>query len=100
MLALLITRPDFQGKGAGSALVKHGLAFADELDLPTWLEASPAGYPVYKKLGFEDVEPHDTDFRQYGGDVVSRAVGMLRPAKSERVGVQDTAPATATMTSG
>lgn len=84
LLALLVTRPDFQGKGAGSALVKHGLAVADELDLPAWLEASPMGYPVYKKLGFEDVEPHVTDLKKYGGDEVSRAVGMLRPAKSDR----------------
>lgn len=95
MLALLVTRPDFQGKGAGSALIKQGLALADELDLPTWLEASQAGYPLYKKLGFEDVEPHDTDFRQYGGDVVSHSVGMLRPAKSARVGEQNAATTSA-----
>lgn len=95
VLALLVTRPDFQGKGAGSALIKHGLAVADELDLPTWLEASEAGYPLYKKLGFEDVETHDVDFAQYGGDVVSHSVGMLRPAKSECVGEQNAASTTA-----
>lgn len=81
MLSLLVTRPDFQGKGAGTALVKHGLALADEQNLPVWLEASAKGYPLYKKLGFEDVEPHDTDFRPFGGDHTSHMVGMLRPAK-------------------
>ncbi|KMU76037.1 hypothetical protein CISG_05296 [Coccidioides immitis RMSCC 3703] len=81
LLALLITRPEFQGRGVGSALLKDGLAVADKYNIPVWLEASPRGYPVYKKFGFQDVEHFDLDLSKYGGSTVSRTVGMLRPSK-------------------
>lgn len=77
-LILLATRPEFQGRGAGTALVKHGIAIAEEKKLPVWLEASPAGYPLYKKLGFKDVEHHDIDLRPYGVDSTGHNVGMRR----------------------
>ncbi|KAL1953191.1 hypothetical protein VTO42DRAFT_3397 [Malbranchea cinnamomea] len=94
LLSLLVTRPDFQGRGAASALVKHGLQLCDQQNLPAWLEASTAGYPVYKKLGFEDVEVHETDYRPYGGEWTARLVGMLRPVQKKTENGSDAAAAT------
>lgn len=51
-----------QGKGVGSALLRWGTELADgegEGGLPVWLEASPEGYGLYRKFGFEDVEVQD-----------------------------------------
>lgn len=78
VLALLSTRPEYQRRGVGSALVKHGINLQDLRDRPLWLEASTMGYPLYKKLGFEDVEEHITDFTPYGLEHKAKGVGMLR----------------------
>ncbi|KAK4167214.1 hypothetical protein QBC43DRAFT_331961 [Cladorrhinum sp. PSN259] len=58
-LGILACHPERQRLGAGSALVKFGADIADSLGLPCRLEASPAGYPVYKRLGYEDVDVFD-----------------------------------------
>lgn len=36
-------------------LVKWGTDIADEAGIDCYLEASPAGYQLYRKNGFEDV---------------------------------------------
>lgn len=53
VLALLGTRPLYEGQGAGSMLLAYGLRKADEEQLDTFLEASPPGEPLYLKHGFE-----------------------------------------------
>lgn len=58
-LAGLATHPDYQGNGLGAALVRWGLEQAEKDGLPVYLEATPAGAPLYKRLGFEVVEEHD-----------------------------------------
>jgi ribosomal protein S18 acetylase RimI-like enzyme len=46
--------PDHQGGGIGSALVKLGLARAEEDGIPAYLEAgNPRNVPLYERLGFE-----------------------------------------------
>lgn len=79
VLALIVTTPEFQGRGVGSLLIRDGFAVADEHNLPVWLEASPRGYRVYKKLGFQDVEEFEMDLTKYGGKTIDRSVGMIRP---------------------
>lgn len=53
VLALLGTRPLYEGQGAGSMLLAYGLRKADEEQLDAFLEASPPGEPLYLKHGFE-----------------------------------------------
>ncbi|MEW2387628.1 GNAT family N-acetyltransferase [Streptomyces venezuelae] len=52
-LAVLGADPAVQGQGHGSALLRSGLARADEAGLPVYLESSkPANLPVYEHFGF------------------------------------------------
>ncbi|HVD39966.1 MAG TPA: GNAT family N-acetyltransferase [Solirubrobacterales bacterium] len=53
-LAVVGVRPEQQGKGLGSALLQPGLAHADRLGLPAYLESSsPRNVPLYERHGFE-----------------------------------------------
>lgn len=53
-LAAVGVRPEQQGKGLGSSLLQPGLAHADRLDLPAYLESSNIrNVPLYKRHGFE-----------------------------------------------
>ncbi|KAK3309871.1 acyl-CoA N-acyltransferase, partial [Chaetomium strumarium] len=106
-LGLLACSPARQGLGAGSALMKWGVDLADSLGLPCRLEASPAGYRLYKKFGFEDFDVLDlpvtekwgvanTKGDNWGQDIavglagrapdgVHRCALMRRPPKSVKV---------------
>lgn len=49
--------PELQGQGAGTALVKEGLARADQAGCPTYLETDEErNLPFYGRLGFRVVE--------------------------------------------
>ncbi|KAI1773225.1 hypothetical protein F4818DRAFT_423664 [Hypoxylon cercidicola] len=52
VLELLAVHPDYQGLGAGTALVKWGTDAADEQRIKAVVESSPAGRRVYEKCGF------------------------------------------------
>jgi GNAT superfamily N-acetyltransferase len=66
-LGVLATHPDWDGHGFGAAQVEWGLKLAQAeetrlsllqgkpIKLPVTLLATPAGYPLYKSLGFESV---------------------------------------------
>lgn len=54
--AILVTAPEFQGRGVGRLLCNEGLQIADREKLSAWLEASARGRRLYQKLGFENVE--------------------------------------------
>ncbi|MCU1453936.1 MAG: GCN5-related N-acetyltransferase [Acidimicrobiales bacterium] len=57
-LAVLGTHPDQQGKGVGSALIRHVLDRCDEEGLPAYLESSKErNVPFYARHGFEAGEP-------------------------------------------
>ena len=46
-------RAAYQGKGWGGAIIREGLARADAVGLPTWLEtATPENVALYERLGF------------------------------------------------
>ncbi|MER6302683.1 GNAT family N-acetyltransferase [Kitasatospora sp. NPDC001539] len=56
-LAVLGADPAVQGRGQGSALLRSGLAEADEAGLPAYLECSKeANLPFYGHHGFEVLE--------------------------------------------
>ncbi|EOD45784.1 putative gnat family protein [Neofusicoccum parvum UCRNP2] len=58
-LSSLATHPDHQGKGIGAALVRWGIEQAEKDCVPAYLEATPHGAFLYKKLGFEPVDEVD-----------------------------------------
>ncbi|KAK4245685.1 hypothetical protein C7999DRAFT_33974 [Corynascus novoguineensis] len=59
--------PARQRSGAGSALMQWGVNLADSLGLPSRLEASPAGYGLYRKFGYEDVAVMDVKVSEIWG---------------------------------
>ncbi|KAI0401787.1 hypothetical protein F4802DRAFT_609096 [Xylaria palmicola] len=57
VLELLAIHPDYQGLGAGTALVTWGTKAADELRVTAVVESTPAGRRVYEKCGLRaDIE--------------------------------------------
>ena len=44
--------------------MRWGTEFADREGLPAYLESSPKGYPVYKKLGFEPIDVQDLKIKE------------------------------------
>lgn len=98
-LSLLITHPEHQRRGAGAMLIQWGLDKADELKLPSFLEASDAGKPLYERFGFEtqEVTTWDntkyvsarctlqmqmTNFYRYGFEGITTNSAMIRPART------------------
>ncbi|HEX6782015.1 MAG TPA: GNAT family N-acetyltransferase [Solirubrobacterales bacterium] len=56
-LAALGVRPEGQGQGLGSALLRPGIEQADRLGLPAYLESSNIrNVPLYERHGFEVTE--------------------------------------------
>ena len=82
LLSLLATHPEHEGRGAGSMLIQWGLDKADEMRVRTYVDASVAGFPVYKKRGFEEeVGVLELNLREYEGGEglgVQRWVALMR----------------------
>ncbi|MBO2517416.1 MAG: hypothetical protein CW338_09160 [Clostridiales bacterium] len=66
------TEPAYRGKGICTRLMKDLLACGKERGLGRIdLSAAPAGYPVYKKLGFNELDGGYTEMRfTYRGETV------------------------------
>lgn len=79
-LKLLAVSPEYHRKGVGSMHLRSGLETTDQLGLPSYLEGSPMGIPLYAKMGYERVCPFDFDTRDWGMDRELRHMCMLRPA--------------------
>jgi GNAT superfamily N-acetyltransferase len=83
-LHMLHTDPEYQGQGAGGALMEWGKQKADELGLPTYLESSAKGHRFYQKHGFKDVQVMTMDLSQYGGTGTHEQPLMIRePSTSQ-----------------
>ncbi|GFF26533.1 hypothetical protein IFM61606_05328 [Aspergillus udagawae] len=78
VLELLVTHPQHQGKGVGKALLDWGMRMADERHVRIYLEATPEGYPLYRKSGWRDVEDLVMDYSLYGGEGDATYVVMIR----------------------
>ncbi|KAI1274853.1 acyl-CoA N-acyltransferase [Xylaria sp. FL0933] len=61
----LIVAPDHQGRGIGSALLRHGNAIADERSVPIWVHSSHQAYNLYRKGGFETRRELRIDLDEY-----------------------------------
>lgn len=68
----LAVRPEAQRCGVAKKMLLHGMSYG----LPVFLESSEAGYPVYRHLGFRDLD--DPTFI-YGeqGEIVDELPSML-----------------------
>lgn len=62
-------------------LVRWGCRNADEHGMLCALTASPAGWNMSLKNGFEVVEQYDLDLRQWGVNETTLRRAMIRPAK-------------------
>lgn len=52
-IAMVLVDVSARGRGVGTALLKHALNYLDERKVKTVrLDATPAGQPIYEKLGF------------------------------------------------
>ena len=89
MLAILTVHQDYQRKGAGTLLVQWGLQKSEELGLPAYLEASPAGKFLYKKLGFHQIDTVIVKAEDWGGDEDHHYIAMLKePEKASSLPVK------------
>jgi GNAT superfamily N-acetyltransferase len=53
-IAMVLVEERVRGQGVGGALLRHALAFADQRGATSIrLDATPAGRPLYEKLGFQ-----------------------------------------------
>lgn len=78
----MATDPAYQGKGAGSQLMRWGLKKADEHGLEAFLEASPEAVPLYERLGFKEADRTDTFIKNERVDGVwYRNLFMIRDAQ-------------------
>ena len=76
----MATRPDYQGKGCGTMILKWGIEKADEENARCYLEATPDAYPLYYKVGFRDIDEVGLDLKAYGEDIYVIKV-MAREAR-------------------
>lgn len=68
--------PHYQRQGIGSALLKIATDYADNARVASYLEATPAGYPLYSVRGFNTVESMDFDLSQWAGE--DKGFGVYR----------------------
>ncbi|KAF2242637.1 hypothetical protein BU26DRAFT_534674 [Trematosphaeria pertusa] len=77
-LHLLVTHPEHQRRGAGAMLVRWGIEQADKVQLPSFLEATEVGRPLYASLGFNGVHEEIFDLSKYGSQGRDRSTVMIR----------------------
>jgi GNAT superfamily N-acetyltransferase len=56
-IGMVLTHPDFRGRGLARALMEHALATLEGRVDWIKLDATDMGHPLYSKLGFEDESP-------------------------------------------
>jgi len=85
---LLATHPDYQRKGLASMLLRHAFEMADREGKKIYIEATDAGFPVYKRLGFVQIDEVVVDVSKWGGKELKRNRCMMREPVSEKTEVQ------------
>lgn len=68
MLDYLAVHPEEQGRGVGTALVRHGIAKARELGVDIFVMAFVGGFGLYERLGFTLLDAIVQDATPYGGN--------------------------------
>jgi len=57
--------PSSQRKGAGATVLKAVIERAEDDHVPVFLQGSPVGHDLYKRMGWEDVEFLDVDLADW-----------------------------------
>ena len=78
VLHILAVSPTHQRLGLGSKLIRRGLEAADKDGAQTFIEASPAGLPLYLKHGWEPVDELVIDMRPHGGEGIEVNPSLMR----------------------
>lgn len=68
MLDFFAVHPENQGKGAGLALLKHGIQKAQELGLDIFVMAFVGGFGIYKRMSFKLLDSLVQDATPFGGN--------------------------------
>ena len=79
---MLTVDPARQRMGIGAKMMEVGLALADELRLPVYLESTPAGKGLYDRFGFRVKRETVFDMAKYGGEGEWTSWVMIRDAKA------------------
>ena len=78
-LEIVAVHPSRQGHYVGESLVQFGMDEARDRQVPCYLEATPAGFPVYQKLGWNQVDSDvDIDLRKYAGNDTGYGIYTFR----------------------
>lgn len=59
--------PDFQRRGIGTALIRHGIKKAQELSIDIFVMALEGGFKAYENTGFRLLESIVQDATRIGG---------------------------------
>ncbi|EMC93956.1 hypothetical protein BAUCODRAFT_36425 [Baudoinia panamericana UAMH 10762] len=78
LLNILCVHKDHHRRGAGTMLVQWGVVRAERLGLRSCLEASPAGYPLYLRLGFRQVDTVVVKAADWDGSFDRHYIVMLK----------------------
>lgn len=78
VLALLVTANRHRRRGAGSSLVRWGIAMSEATDLPCYLQATEQGRRLYQHYGFRDIDTVEFSLSDYGLQGVQKMTEMLR----------------------
>lgn len=87
-LKILLCHPDYQRRGAGTALTSWGIAEARRLWVPTTVFASPMGLRLYRKLGFQEIGRFRVQLEGEGDFVEIPGLVMPPGMKSGRGGAR------------
>lgn len=75
VVEVMMTHPDYRGRGYASALLNYASALADKDDIACYLDADPAAVQLYKKHLYQIAEVSLEN---------SEMTPMRRPTKSQR----------------
>ncbi|KAK7419218.1 hypothetical protein QQZ08_010930 [Neonectria magnoliae] len=57
--------PNYEGQGVGSQLIQWGIEQADRLGAFSWVHASEAGWPLFQKHGYEEIDRLTVDLDEW-----------------------------------
>ena len=85
LVGILVVMPEYQRKGIGTQLLDWGLKQADEKGYPCYIDSSPQGLGLYKRLGWKEVGFDQIDEGDWGGErgVIDKIVYLIRPGKEK-----------------
>ena len=84
---ILCIHPSHQRRNLGTRLLTTGLDLADKEGARVYIEASPQGLGLYKRLGWKVVDEFDIAFKDFGvkgpdAEVVYRHPCLMREPRS------------------